>query len=218
MTGEAHADYTAAGFGGELTPGRSPALLVVDPAEAYVNVECPLYAGVESAVERIRELTVAARRAGVPVVVTRVSHDPTMRNGGVFARKVPALRWLAPDSPFSAYIDGLEPHAGDIELVKQYPSAFAGTSLAATLTGLGIDTVVITGFSTSGCIRATATDAMQSGFIPIVVADAVGDRLPGPHEANLFDIQAKIGEVVSSATARELFTAQRPRSSSTAER
>jgi maleamate amidohydrolase len=98
-----------------------------------------------------------------------------------------------------------KPQGGDIEVVKQYPSAFAGTSLAATLTGLGVDTVIITGFSTSGCIRATATDAMQSGFIPVVVADAVGDRLPAPHEANLFDIQAKIGEVVSTAAALELF-------------
>lgn len=205
MTGEAAADYRAAGFSGELTPGRAAALLVVDPAEAYVNPECPLYAGVESAVERIRELMAAARRAGVPVIVTRVSHDPTMRDGGVFARKVLALKWFARDSPFGDYIDGLAPQRGDLEIVKQYPSAFAGTSLAATLTGLGVDTVVITGFSTSGCIRATATDAMQSGFIPFVVADAVGDRLPGPHKANLFDIQAKIGEVVSAATALELF-------------
>lgn len=205
MTGTAADDYRGAGFSGQLMPGRAAALLVVDPAEAYVNPECPLYAGVESAVERIRELMAAARRADVPVIVTCVSHDPTMRDGGIFARKVPALKWFAPDSPFSGYIAGVEPQGGDIEVVKQYPSAFAGTSLAATLTGLGVDTVIITGFSTSGCIRATATDAMQSGFIPVVVADAVGDRLPAPHEANLFDIQAKIGEVVSTAAALELF-------------
>lgn len=202
--GAAEADYRAAGFGGELKLGRSMALLVVDPAVAYVDPECPLYAGVETAVERIRELVASARWAGVPVIVTRVSHGQSMRDGGIFARKVPALKYLA-DSRFGAYIEGLEPQDRDIEVVKQYPSAFAGTSLAATLTALGVDTLVITGFSTSGCIRATATDAMQSGFIPVVVADAVGDRLPGPHEANLFDIQAKIGEVVSSAEALDLF-------------
>lgn len=194
-------DYTRAGFQGVLEPGSAPALIIVDPAEAYVNPACPLYAGVEDAVEQMRVVRAAAVEAGIPVIITRVAHDPTGRDGGIFVRKVPALRWFTPDSPFSAYIGGLAPGAGDIEIVKQYASAFAGTSLAATLAAMRIDTLIITGLSTSGCIRATATDAMQGGFIPIVVADAVGDRLPEPHEANLFDIQAKIGEVVSTDAA-----------------
>jgi maleamate amidohydrolase len=194
-------DYEAAGLQGVLQPGLRPALIIVDPAEAYVNPDCPLYAGVEDAVEQMRIVRASAVHAGVPVIITRVAHSAGGRDGGIFVRKVPALRWFAADSPFAAYIAGLAPGEGDIEVVKQYASAFANTSLAATLTALGVDTLIITGLSTSGCIRATATDAMQSGFIPIVVADAVGDRLPGPHEANLFDIQAKIGEVVSTETA-----------------
>lgn len=205
---EASADYAQAGLQGSLPLGGGrPALVVVDPARVYTDPDCPLYAGVEKPVEVMREVLAGARAAGVPVVVTRVEHDPTGRNGGIFVRKVPALRWFAPDSPYSGYIDGLAPAAGEIEIVKQYPSAFAHTSLAATLTALGVDTLVITGLTTSGCIRATATDAMQNGFVPVVVGDAVGDRLPGPHEANLFDIQAKIGEVVPSSALGGLWAA-----------
>lgn len=190
-------DYERAGFRGTLTPGVSPALIIVDPCKAYTDTESPLYAGVEDAVEGMRQVRAAAVDAGVPVFITRVKHEEYGRDGGIFIRKVPALKWFRDDSPFSGYIDGLAPAAGDIEVVKQYPSAFAGTSLAATLASMQIDTLIITGLSTSGCVRATATESMQSGFVPIVVREAVGDRLPGPHEANLFDIQAKIGEVVS---------------------
>lgn len=198
------ADYSSAGLQGSLLPGDSPALIIVDPAEAYVNRDCPLYAGVEDAVEAMKVLRAVAVELGIPVIITRVEHGTGGLDGGLFVKKVPALRWFAPDSPFAAYIDGLSPGSRDIEIVKQYASAFAGTSLSATLASLRIDTLIITGLSTSGCIRATATDALQSGYIPIVVADAVGDRLPGPHEANLFDIQAKIGEVVSSETAADI--------------
>ena len=202
-------DYSAAGLQGSLEMGSSPALIVVDPAEAYVNPDCPLYAGVEDAVEEMRGILNAARAASLPTFITRVHHDPTGRDGGVFRRKVPALKWFAADSPYSGYIDGLAPEPGDVEILKQYPSAFAHTSLAAALTALRIDTLLIAGLTTSGCIRATATDAMQNGFIPVVVADAVGDRLDAPHRANLFDIQAKIGEVVSAERAYELIGASR---------
>lgn len=198
-------DYTAAGLQGSLPLGSHPALVLVDPARAYTDPECSLYAGVEEPVRVMGRVLGWARTAGVPVVITRVEHDPTGRTGGIFTRKVPALRNFAPESPFSAYIEGLAPIEGDIEIVKQYPSAFANTHLAATLRALGVDTAVVIGLTTSGCIRATATDAMQNGFIPVVVEDAVGDRLPGPHEANLFDIRAKIGEVVDSERIRSYF-------------
>lgn len=201
----AEEDYRRAGFAGSLTPGSRPALLIVDPSRAYTEPDCPLYAGVEQAVMMMRQVRAQAARAGIPVVITQVEHDPSGRDGGIFLRKVPALRWFAPGGPYAGYIDGLAPGDGDIEIVKQYPSAFAHTSLAATLTADRIDTVIITGLTTSGCIRATATDAMQHGFVPVVVADATGDRLPGPHEANLFDIRAKIGEVVASTDLGGLF-------------
>ena len=201
---EAEDDYAAAGLQGTLKPGAAPALAVIDPARAYTDHESPLYAGVEAACDAMRQLLADARGAGIPTIITRVEHDPTFRTGGLFAQKVPASRWFSPGSRFAGYIDGLEPIRGDIEIVKQYPSAFAGTSLASTLSALRVDTLIITGLTTSGCIRASATDALQHGFVPIVVRDAVGDRLPSPHEANLFDIQAKIGEVVSLDRARGL--------------
>lgn len=198
-------DYSRAGLGGSLTAGSRPVLLIVDPARVYTEPDCPLYAGVEEAVGVMRHVRARAAAAGIPVVITRVEHDPSGRDGGIFLRKVPALRWFAPGSPYAGYIDGLAPGDGDIEIVKQYPSAFAHTSLAATLTAARIDTVIIVGLTTSGCVRATATDAMQHGFVPVVVADATGDRLRGPHEANLFDIRAKIGEVIASADLGLLF-------------
>ena len=117
----------------------------------------------------------------------------------MFYRKVGALKAFDKGSRLAEYCNGLKPQAGELLVLKQYASAFFGTSLAATLTAQQIDTVIIVGVSTSGCVRATALDACQYGFIPFVVRDAVGDRDPRPHEANLFDLQAKYAEVVSEA-------------------
>jgi maleamate amidohydrolase len=190
-----HDDYVSAGYTGALEPGRRAALVVVDPVNAYVDPTCGLYAGVEEPVERMHELTAAARAAGVHVAVTTMALSADGSNAGVFFRKVPALAAYLPGTSTGAFIEGLAPVDGDTLVPKQYPSAFFGTSLAADLVARGVDTLFIAGLSTSGCIRATATDAMQHGFVPIVVREAVGDRLPSVHEANLFDIQAKIGEV-----------------------
>lgn len=181
---------------GSLVPGRSPALLLVDPVVAYVDPLSPFYAGSHPA-GHLRRLLAAARAARIPVCITRVLHHKNGIDGGLFARKIPALKLLAADSPLGVYADGLEPVDDDVEITKQYPSAFAHTPLAATLTAMGADTVIIGGFSTSGCIRATATDAMQSGFVPLVAREAVGDCDLAAHRANLIDIQTKIGEVVT---------------------
>ena len=108
---------------------------------------------------------------------------------------LPASDGLTIAQQLAAFADGLEPLPGETLITKQYASAFFGTSLASTLTSLGVDTVLIAGVSTSGCVRASAVDCCQHGFIPVVVRDAVGDRAPGPHEANLFDLQAKYAEV-----------------------
>ncbi|MEY9992601.1 maleamate amidohydrolase [Streptomyces sp. V4I8] len=188
-------DYERAGLGGHLSPGTSPALLLVDPARAYVDPECPLYAGVEPAVDAMRALLAGARRARIPVVVTRVRFRFDGSDGGVFFRKVPTLRVFAEGSPYGDFIDGLTPTPAELTVTKQYPSAFFGTALAAYLTAHRIDTLLIGGLTTSGCVRATALDAMQHGFVPIVVEEAVGDRDPDIHAANLFDIRHKIGEV-----------------------
>ena len=193
-------DYKQAGFGGVLAFGKRPALMIVDFVRAYIEPGSPLYAGCESAFESAKRITVAARAARIPVIFTGVEYEPGGVNGGVFYRKVGALKVFDKGSRLAEYCNGLEPQPGELLLLKQYASAFFGTSLAATLTSQQIDTVIITGVSTSGCVRATALDACQYGFIPFVVRDAVGDRDPRPHEANLFDLQAKYAEVVSEAT------------------
>lgn len=188
-------DYEKSGFGHALEPGTRPALLLVDPVRAYIDPECGLYAGVEDTVAGMTALLAMARRAGIPVVVTEVSIRADGADAGIFFRKVPALSAYTPGSPFAKIIEGLEPLPEDILVTKQYPSAFFGTSLASTLTALGVDTLLIGGLSTSGCVRASTLDAMQHGFVPIVVEDAVGDRDDAINEANLFDIRHKMGEV-----------------------
>jgi len=196
-------NYAAGGFGRTLEPGRRPALLVVDFVRAYLVPGSPLYAAAEPARAAAERLLVAARAARVPVLHTNVRYQPGGRDGGVFFRKVPALRCFedGAEPGLAAFAPGLEPVAGETVITKQYASAFFGTPLAPTLTALGVDTVLIAGVSTSGCIRATAVDACQHGFVPLVVREAVGDRHPAPHEASLFDLQAKYAEVVGLESA-----------------
>jgi len=190
-------NYAAGGFGRGLQPGRRPALLVVDFVRAYLEPGSPLFAGAESARVAARTLLDAARLARIPVVHTNVRYQDGGRDGGVFFRKVPGLQcFVAGAHPeLAAFAEGLEPAAGETLITKQYASAFFGTSLSSTLTSMGVDTVLIAGVSTSGCVRATAVDACQHGFVPLVVREAVGDRHAAPHEASLFDLQAKYAEV-----------------------
>jgi maleamate amidohydrolase len=186
-----------------LTPGRRPALLVVDFVRAYLEPGSPLYAGVEDARAAAARLLARARAAGIPVMHTNVAYEPGGADGGVFFRKLPALasfeRGRHPE--LAAFAAGLEPRPGEAVFTKQYASAFFGTRLAEALKALGVDTLLIAGLSTSGCVRASAVDACQHGFVPLVVREAVGDRHPAPHEANLFDLQAKYAEVISLAEA-----------------
>lgn len=201
MAESLQANYARGGFGQTLHPGARPALLVIDFVRAYLVPSSPLYAGVEQARTDALTLLAAARAARIPVIHTQVSYQRGGRDGGVFFRKVPALRCFeAGTNPeLAAFAEGLEPIEGETVITKQYASAFFGTSLASTLSALRCDTVLIAGLSTSGCVRASAVDCCQHGFIPVVVREAVGDRAPGPHEANLFDLQAKYAEVVSLA-------------------
>lgn len=188
-------------FDGHLPFGRKPALLIVDFVVAYLDPASPLYAGVEDALASNERLLAAARKAGIPVLFTNVEYSPGGADGGVFYRKVPALKLFERGSPMGAFPESLQPQDGELVITKQYASSFFGTTLAATLTAMGVDTLLITGLSTSGCVRATALDACQHGFLPFVVREACGDRHPGPHEANLFDLQAKYAEVISETEA-----------------
>jgi len=193
-------DYAAAGFGGELEWGTSPAVVVVDVCRAYADPGSPLYVAGDAIASAAR-LVAAARNAGAPVIFTRVEYQAGGADGGLFFRKVPALRSFERGNPLADFVADPAPVPGDVVVTKQYASAFFGTSLASTLTAMGVDTTLICGMSTSGCVRATALDALQHGFVPVVVADACGDRHPDPHLANLFDLQQKYATVVTEAEA-----------------
>ncbi len=201
-----NADYDGAGFGGNLAFGQRPALILVDPVMAYLDPTCSLFAG-ETALEALvamERLRMAAHNTGVPVVLTGVSFQKGGIDGGLFFKKVPALKLFEQGSPMGAFPPGLTPGPNDIVVLKNYASAFFATSLASTLHALKVDCVLIGGYSTSGCVRATTLDALQSGFAPFVVREACADRDPRPHEANLFDLQAKYAEVIDLAMALEL--------------
>lgn len=192
-------------FAGELVPGKRPALILVDMVVAYLAGDSPLFCPTAAAaVEVAARLALAARANGVPVIFTKVSYEAGGANGGLFYRKTPVLKVFDEGSPLAAFPPELIQQSGDTVITKQYPSAFFATGLADILRGHAVDTALIAGFSTSGCVRATALDALQHGFAPFVVRDACADRHPDPHEANLFDIQAKYGEVIALDRALEI--------------
>jgi maleamate amidohydrolase len=193
------ADNYRGAFDGSLGFGEKPALILIDFVQAYFEESCPLYAGVEESLTSALRIRDAARAADVPVIYTNVVYQAGGADGGVFFRKVPALEAFIEGNPLGGWPQGLIPAAGEVVISKQYPSAFFGTSLAAMLTFLKVDTLIITGLTTSGCVRATCIDAVSSGFIPIVVSDACGDRHEAPHTANLFDMQAKYADVVDES-------------------
>lgn len=192
-----HASYRGV-FDGRIGFGEHPALLIVDFINAYITPASPLYApDVVTAVNETVSLLEQARRKQIPVVYTKVLYNKNFKDGGLFVQKVPALKMMVEGEPLAEIVPSLTPLETDIVIIKQYASAFFGTPLAAALTALGVDTLLLTGCSTSGCIRASAVDGMQHGFRVIVPRECVGDRHPAPHEANLFDIHAKYGDVVS---------------------
>jgi maleamate amidohydrolase len=187
----------AKAYGGTAGFGKRPALILIDFVEGYFDPSCDLYADVDDALASALRVREAAHKSGLPVILTNVVYHPKAIDGGRFYEKARPLRYFLEGSPMGAWPKGLEPTEDELIISKQYPSAFFGTSLASTLTSLGVDNVILTGLTTSGCVRATCVDAMSHGFITTVVREACGDRHHGPHEANLFDMQAKYADVVS---------------------
>ena len=189
-------NYTGV-FDGKVGFGRNPAVVVIDFTLAYTTPGSPFFAeGVVRAVADTVPLLQAARAAGIPVIHTKVMYHPSGADGGWFVRKVPALRKLVPGEPLAEIDPKVAPLPEEVVIVKQYPSPFFGTPLAPMLATLGVDTLILAGCSTSGCVRAGALDGVQHGYRVIVPRECVGDRHDGPHDANLFDINAKYGDVV----------------------
>lgn len=186
-------------FAGHLEPGTSPALLLVDPVRAYVEPGSPLFLEPGPAAQGCMAGLVAEfRDRGLPVIWTGVRYEKDGADGGHFFKKVPALELFVGETKAGSFPDGLSPIEGEPVFLKQYPSAFFGTKLDEWLHEHGIDTLYVTGFSTSGCVRASALDALQYGFIPITVSDACADRNDDLHGSNLRDLGAKYSEIVTT--------------------
>ena len=186
------------GFHGRAGFGEKPALVVVDVNRGFTDPASPLVCDLDDCVAEIARLLEAFRRTELPVVFTTVCYnDFGKQAAAVFIEKVPALLVLEPGSPWVEIDRRIAPVEGEPILSKHFASAFFGTTLASVLASAGADTVVVTGASTSGCVRATALDAMQHGYRVVVPREAVGDRNAAAHEANLYDLDTKYADVVS---------------------
>jgi nicotinamidase-related amidase len=191
--------YRQKGLANHLGFGRCPAVLVIDFIGGFTDPDSPLGSDLDAEVSATAELLAVARRTGRDVFFTTTAYDPEMTEAGLFVDKVPVLEMLQRGSAAVQIDARLDRQPGESVVEKQYASAFFGTDLAATLHERGVDTLLLAGCTTSGCVRASAVDAMQHGFRPIVVEPCVGDRSTAQHRANLLDIQAKYGDVVGLA-------------------
>ena len=184
-------------FNERLGFGKNPAIILVDFVAAYFDENSPLYADVEKALLSAIRIRNKGREKNIPIIYTNVSYQKDGKNGGVFFEKLPVLSCFIEGAKTAGWPSKLDIDPNEIVITKQYPSAFFETCLSKKLNNLEIDTLIITGLTTSGCIRATCVDAISYGFRPIVVKDACGDRHEKPHIANLFDMNAKYADVVS---------------------
>lgn len=192
------ATYARAGFGAAVTRGVRPAIVVVDLTNGFTDPAAPTGSDLSAVVNTTAALIDAARPSGTPVVFTTIAYTPAEADGSAvtWLEKAPGLRTLREGSTAVDIDERLPVHPDDHLITKKGASAFFGTGLAGLLTGLRVDTLIICGATTSGCVRASAVDAVQAGF-PVLVPEAcVGDRADGPARAALFDIQAKYGDVV----------------------
>jgi maleamate amidohydrolase len=189
--------YDRAGLGQAVSRGQRPAVLVVDFSCGFTDPECALGADMTSEVEATRRLLDRAREKGVTVIFTTIGYDESGKDGGLWLQKVPTLAALQVGGRWVEIDPRLDPRPDETVVLKKGASGFFGTNLASILITQGIDTVVLCGATTSGCIRATAIDLLQYGFPTLVPRECVGDRAQAPHDANLFDIQAKYADVVS---------------------
>ena len=193
--------YRRQGLGGPVGFGDRPALLVVDFTNAFADPARFGGGNIAEAIANTRPVLEAARRAGLPVAFTRVVYASDGSDAGVFTQKAPGLLDLTEEAEGSQIVAELTPEPGEHVIRKTQPSAFFGTDLAPWLLGRGADTLVVTGATTSGCVRASVVDAMSYNLRAVVVRDCVGDRALGPHEANLFDMEQKYADLVVATEA-----------------
>jgi nicotinamidase-related amidase len=193
---EAREVYARVGLGEAVTLGSRPAVLVVDFSCGFTDPECALGSELTAEVAATRQLLEVARARGLPAVFTTIGFEPGLKDGGLWLQKAPALAELQVGGRWVEIDPRLERREDEPVVLKKGASAFFGTNLAAILITQGVDSVVLCGATTSGCVRATAVDLLQLGWPTLVPRECVGDRARAPHEANLFDIQAKYADVV----------------------
>jgi maleamate amidohydrolase len=194
--------YKAQGMGQPVGLGQAPALLIVDFVNGFTD---PAHFGGGNILDAVRAaapMPAHARARGWPVAHTRVVYADDGGDAGSFVRKAPGLLKLTEDDPLSQIVDELRPAKGELVVRKRQPSAFFATDLAGWLAWRRVDTVLVAGCTTSGCVRASVVDAMSHNFRTIVLTDCVGDRAIGPHEANLFDMGQKYADLMDGAAVR----------------
>jgi maleamate amidohydrolase len=189
--------YDNIGFSERLGFGERPAVLVIDMCRG-ITEPGKMFIDMDDHIPHINAINIAARRVGAPVIFTTVAYHKDLSDSGTFGQKVPLVQNFLYGSEGVEIDPRLPIEDVDHLLVKKFPSAFYGTNLQSQLTGLGIDTTIIVGNSTSGCVRASACDAISGGFRPVVVSDCVADRAPLSHQINLFDMDSKYADVVPS--------------------
>ena len=208
--------YQKQGFGNSSGMGQRPALLIVDFVNGFANPDQFGGGNIGEAIENTQGLLAGARALGLPIAFTRVVYADDGSDAGVFTLKAPTLVQLTEGAFGSQIVDQLKPWDGEYIVRKTQPSAFFGTNLTAWYVSKGVDTVIMTGCTTSGCIRASVIDSMSYNFRTVVATDCVGDRALGPHEANLFDMEQKYADLMTSseiiAILHERFPVETPSS------
>ena len=210
--------YERARLGQSVTLGTRPAVLVVDFSRGFTDPECTLGSDLTREVEATNRVLAIAREREIPVIFTTIGFEPNLKDASLWLEKLPALEELVVGSKWVEIDPRLERREDETVVLKKGPSAFFGTNLPSILISHGVDTIVLCGATTSGCIRASAIDLLQYGYPTLVPRECVGDRAQGPHEANLVDIQAKYADVVSvegalsylESVAREVSAAAKP--------
>ncbi len=199
MTIEADRDtkYERAGFGHRMGFGQRPALLVIDLNLGMTDIRSPLAMELDSVIAANVRLLKAAREKGIPVVYSTNRYEKGSWDAGIRLKKMTKMSIYEEGTGYSEIDERVKPLPSEHVIVKKYSSAFWGTGLASLLVSMGVDTVIITGTATSGCVRASAMDCINSGFYTSVVREAVGDRSPAAHAQNLFDIDQKMADVIS---------------------
>lgn len=190
--------YRRQGFGKESGFGDRPALLVVDFVNGFTDPDRFGGGNILDAVTNTKALLAKARQASLPVAFTRVVYVADGSDAGVFCLKVPALRSLTEDAADGQIVSDLAPAMGEHVVCRIQPSAFFGTGLADWLVAHHVDTVLVAGCTTSGCVRASVVDSMSHNFRTVVVTDCVGDRAEAPHQASLFDMGQKYADLMTS--------------------